>query len=192
MDPINIIIGLNIIASFGANASGAKKSFKSKVGAVREKPKTFLQWLPVSLSTLTLLLLIVSLFEIGTLEYTSDYQIIRYVGLIVYLIFTWIQIWAVKTLGENYSQEVVVLKNHSIVKSVPFKFIRHPQYFSQILLDFGAAFATLSFIVLPFAILLTPFLIMRAVLEEKLFTKHFGDEWKAYKKESGFMLPFIG
>ena len=42
MDPINIIVGLNIIASFGANLTGAKKGLKSTVTPVKERPKTYL------------------------------------------------------------------------------------------------------------------------------------------------------
>ena len=83
MDPINIIIGLNIIVTFGANVSGAKKGFKSKIGEAKEKPKTYLQNLPVILSTLALVGLILAVFQIGTFEYQEDYNTIRYIGLFV-------------------------------------------------------------------------------------------------------------
>ncbi len=55
MDPINIIIGLNIIATFGANIGAAKKGIKDKVGVFKDKPKTYLQTLPLILSTILLL-----------------------------------------------------------------------------------------------------------------------------------------
>ncbi len=192
MDPINIIIGLNIIATFGANYSGAKKGFKSKVGAFKDKPKTYLQWLPLSFSTLTLLLLILSVFQIGTLEYAEEYQTIRYIGLAFYLLFSWLQIWSFKTLGENYSQEILIMKNHQLVTKGPFKVIRHPQYLSQMLLDLGASAATLSFILMPIALIQIPFLFMRASVEDGLLEKHFGDSWKSYKQKTGSILPFIG
>lgn len=192
MDPINIIVGLNIIATFGANVSGAKKDLKSKIGATKEKPKTYLQKLPVILSTLTLIGLIISVFQIGTLEYLEQYNTIRYSGLAAYVIFSWIQVWAYKTLGENYSQDIVIKKNHQLVKKGPFKILRHPQYLSQILIDLGGAAATLSFIVAPIAIIQIPFIVLRASLEDKLLAKHFTDEFTLYKKKSGFIFPFIG
>lgn len=192
MDPINIIIGLNIIATFGANYSGARKGVKSKIGAVKEKPKTYLQWLPLTFSTITLLLLIVSVFQIGTIEYAEEYQIIRYIGLVFYLIFSWVQIWAFRTLGESYTQEIAVLKEHQLITGGPFRIIRHPQYFSQIMLDLGAAAATLSFILLPVAVVQIPFLFMRASLEDKLMEKYFGEKWKSYKSKTGSVIPFIG
>jgi protein-S-isoprenylcysteine O-methyltransferase Ste14 len=192
MDPINIIVGLNIIATFGANVSGAKKGLKSKIGATKEKPKTYLQKLPVILSTFTLIGLIISVFQIGTLEYKLDYNLIRYIGLAIYLVFSWIQVWAYKTLGENYSQDIMIKKDHQLVKKGPFRIVRHPQYLSQILIDLGGAAATLSYIVAPLAIIQIPFIILRASLEDKLLAKHFTDEFVLYQKRSGFIFPFIG
>ena len=192
MDPINIIVGINIIATFGANVSGAKKGLKSKIGATREKPKTYLQKLPVILSTVTLVALIISVFQIGTLEYKQEFNTVRYIGLVVYLLFSWIQVWAFKSLGENYSQDILIKKDHQLVKKGPFRLIRHPQYLSQILIDLGGAAATLSYIVAPIAIIQIPFILMRASLEDKLLAKHFNDEFVLYKKKSGFIFPFIG
>jgi protein-S-isoprenylcysteine O-methyltransferase Ste14 len=191
MDPINIIAGLNLVATFGANLTGAKKGLKSTIGASREKPKTYLQKFPLILATLTLIALILAIFQIFTLPYTNTNMILRLIGLIIYLIFSWIQIWSYRTLGESYSQEIVILKNHKLVTSGPFKFIRHPQYVSQILMDLGAGVATLSYIIIPLAIIQIPFVIMRANLEEKLLSKHI-KEFAEYKSKSGFMIPFIG
>ena len=192
MDPINIIVGLNIIATFGANVSGAKKGFKDKIGAAKEKPNTYLQKLPLILSTITLLGLILGVFQIGTLEYITEYNSIRYIGLAVYLFYSWVQIWAFKTLGENYSQDILIKKDHQLVKNGPFRIIRHPQYMSQILLDLGGAAATLSYIVAPIAVIQILFILLRASVEDKLMAKHFGNEFSSYKKKSGFVLPFIG
>ena len=192
MDPINIIIGLNIIATFGANVGAAKKGIKDKVGVFKVKPKTYLQTLPLVLSTIALVVLIVSLFQIGTLKYKTEYQTIRIIGLAFYLIFSWVQIWATKVLGDNFSQDIAIKKDHHLITSGPFKIIRHPQYFSQLLMDLGGAVATLSFILAPLAIIQLPFLLMRASLEDNLLEKHFGESFRTFKKKTGMIFPFIG
>lgn len=192
MDPINIIIGLNIIATFGANVGAAKKGIKDKVGVFKDKPKTYLQTLPLVLSTVALVVLIVSLFQIGTLEYKTDYQTIRVIGLAFYIVFSWVQIWSTKTLGDNFSQDIAIKKEHHIVTNGPFKIIRHPQYLSQFLMDLGGAAATLSFILAPLALIQIPFLFMRASMEDKLLEKHFGESFREYKKKSGMFFPYIG
>jgi protein-S-isoprenylcysteine O-methyltransferase Ste14 len=192
MDPINIIIGLNIIATFGANVGAAKKGIKDKVGVFKDKPKSYLQTLPLVLSTIALVLLIVSLFQIGTLEYKTENQTLRVIGLAFYIVFSWLQIWSTKTLGDNFSQDIAIKKDHHLITNGPFKFIRHPQYLSQFLMDLGGAAATLSFILAPLALIQIPFLFMRASMEDKLIEKHFGENFRAYKKKSGMFFPYIG
>jgi len=192
MDPINIIIGLNIIATFGANVGAAKKGIKDKVGVFKDKPKTYLQTLPLVLSTIALVVLIISLFQIGTLEYKTEYQTLRVIGLAFYIVFSWVQIWSTKSLGDNFSQDIAIKKDHHLVTNGPFKFIRHPQYFSQFLMDLGGAAATLSFILAPLALIQIPFLFMRASMEDKLLEKHFGENFRSYKKKTGMIIPFIG
>ena len=119
-------------------------------------------------------------------------QTLRIIGLIVYLTFSWIQIWATKVLGDNYSQDIVIKKDHHLITSGPFKFIRHPQYFSQFLLDTAGAVATLSFVLAPLALIQIPLLFLRASLEDKLLEKHFGENFRNYKKKSGMFFPFVG
>jgi protein-S-isoprenylcysteine O-methyltransferase Ste14 len=192
MDPINIIILLNVIATFGANVTGAKRGLKSTVSEIKEKPKTYLQKLPPVISMLSLVALILAAFQIGTLEYIEEYNLIRYIGLAVYLVFSWIQVWSFKTLGDNYSQDIMIKKNHELVTKGPFALIRHPQYMCQILLDLGAAAATFGYIVGLLALIEIPIYIMRASMEDKLLAKYFAEKFSDYKKKSGFMFPFIG
>ena len=192
MDPVNIIILLNVIATFGANVSGAKKGLKSKVAAIKDKPKTFLQKFPPILSAVTLIVLILGVFQIGTLEYMKEHNAIRFIGLPVYLIFSWIQVWSFKSLGDNYSQDIVIKKDHQLVTTGPFRYIRHPQYFSQILINIGGTAATVSYVLGILTLIEIPIYIMRALLEDKMLAKHFAEQFSAYKKKSGFMIPFIG
>jgi len=192
MDPINIFVGLNLVATFGANISGAKRGLKEKLTVHKEKPKTYLQKFPLVLSALSLVAIILGVFQIGTLEYKLEFENARLWGLVVYIAFSWFQIWAYKILGESYSQDILILKDHKLVTSGPFKLIRHPQYLSQILMDIGGGIATLSYIVIIIALIEVPFLIMRALLEEKILEKHFKENFSEYKSKSSFMLPFLG
>lgn len=192
MDPINIFIGLNLIATFGANIGAAKKGVKDKIGVYKDKPKTYLQTLPLYTSMITLAVLTVSLFQIGTLTYKPEYQTIRIIGFLVYLTFSWVQIWATRTLADNYSQEIAIKKDHKLITSGPFKFVRHPQYLSQVLVDFGGAVATLSYILAPLALIQIPIMFLRAFFEDKLLEKHFGENFRSYKKKSSLIIPFIG
>lgn len=192
---INILVALNLLVSMSANYSGAKKGLKTSITKVVERPVTFLQKLPPNISALVLILTILSIFKIGSLtdNFEIQFESIRIAGLIMFLIFSWLQVWAYKSLGKNYAQDIVILKEHQLHTTGIYKFIRHPQYISQILSDLGAGLALLSFTVVPIVILFElPLFIMRASVEDKLLQKYFGEKFAAYKKESGFIIPFIG
>ncbi len=195
MDPINLLVGLNLFVSMSANLTAAKKGLRTKFTGAKEKPITYLQKIPPNVAALVLVLLILGVFKIFTLssEYEEQFFNVRVIGLVVFLIFSWVQVYAFKSLGENYSQDIVIFKNHELYKGGLYKFIRHPQYLSQILSDLGAAVALLSYVALPVVVLIeVPLFVLRALYEDKLLEKHFGDEFKTYKKKTGFMIPFIG
>ncbi|MFA5805996.1 MAG: isoprenylcysteine carboxylmethyltransferase family protein [Melioribacteraceae bacterium] len=195
MDPINLLIAINFFVSMSANYSGAKKGLKTSITRVVERPATFLQKVPPNVAALVLILTIFSIFKIGSLsdKFEIQFENIRIAGLIMFLIFSWLQVWAYKSLGKNYAQDIVILKEHQLNTTGIYKFIRHPQYISQVLSDLGAGLALLSFTVVPIVILIElPLFIMRASVEDKLLQKYFGDKFTAYKKQSGFIIPFIG
>lgn len=195
MDVINLLVGINLFLSITANASGAKKGLKSSISDVIERPKTYLQKLPMNIAAIVLILEILGVFKIGTIDISESDPLYTYrlIGLLIFIVFSWLQVWAYKTLGKNYSQEVIISKKQELVTSGPFKFVRHPQYISQLLSDIGAGVALASYLVLPMVILiLIPLFILRAILEEKLLLKRFPEEYKEYKKKTGFLIPFIG
>jgi protein-S-isoprenylcysteine O-methyltransferase Ste14 len=195
MDPINLIIAINLFVSMSANYSGARKGLKTSITKVTERPVSFLQKAPPNIAALILVLTIISIFKVGTLpeEFESRFFIVRIIGLVMFVIFSWIQVASYKSLGKNYAQDVVILKEHELYTGGFYRVIRHPQYVSQILSDLGAGLALLSYLVLPLVIVLEiPLFIMRAGLEEKMLKKHFGQEFENYKKKSGFIIPFIG
>jgi protein-S-isoprenylcysteine O-methyltransferase Ste14 len=195
MDAINLLVAINLFVSLSANYSGAKKGLKTSITKVVERPVTFLQKVPPNTAAIILVLTILSVFKVGTLpvEYEVQYQTLRIIGLGMFIIFSWIQVWAYKSLGKFYAQDIVILKEHKLVTSGPYKIIRHPQYVSQFLSDLGAGLALLSFTVTPLVVIIElPLFVMRAIEEDRLLRKHFNVDFDTYKKRSGFMLPFIG
>ncbi|MEW6195716.1 MAG: isoprenylcysteine carboxylmethyltransferase family protein [Bacteroidota bacterium] len=193
MDPINLLVGINLFVSMSANYGGAKKGLKTSITKVSERPVSFLQKIPPNISALVLILIIAGIFKFAFLSTNKEFETLRYVGLGLFIIFSWLQVLAYKSLGNNYAPDIVVLKDHKLVTAGIYKFIRHPQYVSQILSDLGAGLALLNYIVVPLVLLIElPLFIMRAKYEETLLEKYFKEDFLQYKKHSGFILPFIG
>jgi len=193
MDAINIISLVALVFSIFANSATAKSGLKGAVTKNEKKPKTYLQKIPLNTSALILVLQILGLFQIGTLDYANNLIPIRIIGLLVFIIFSWLQVQSFKNLKGNYSQEIVIKKNHQLVTTGMHKIVRHPQYLSQILSDLGLGIALCSFLVVPLVLLVElPLFILRAKKEEEILNEYFGEKYIEYKKKSSFMIPFIG
>ena len=106
MNPINIIAGIALLLSIVANSSAAKGGLKRSVTKSERKPNTYLQKVPLNISALILILQIISVFEIGTIEYKDEYLVYRIIGLILFILFAWLQVKSFKNLKDFYSQDI--------------------------------------------------------------------------------------
>ncbi|MCB0730144.1 MAG: isoprenylcysteine carboxylmethyltransferase family protein [Ignavibacteriae bacterium] len=195
MDPINLIVAINLFVSMSSNLSGAKKGMKSKLSNVVKKPTTYLQKIPPNIAALVLILTIAAIFNLGVFDESikQEYNYLRIIGLVLFIIFSWVQVSSFKALGEFYSQDILIFKNHKLIKLGLYKYLRHPQYFSQILSDLGVGLALMGYLIIPIVIFIEiPLFILRAKAEENLLSAYFNEEFKEYKKKSGFFIPFIG
>lgn len=209
MDAINILLAINLLSTFVMGVSVAKQGLKQKLSKVKEKPASFLQSFPPNLAAVLILIFIISFFGVGVFQtdnsflqkLLSDSKVentdlilnLRAIGLVIYIIASWLQIKSIKDMGKFYSQDVLVLNDHSIISSGLFRYIRHPQYLFQILMDLGAGIALLSWIIIPLVVLVEfPLLILRARMEERLLLKYYPENYQLYKKKTGFFIPFIG
>lgn len=98
---------------------------------------------------------------------------------------------AIAALGRFWSLHVEIRENHEFVQSGPFRFVRHPTYFSMILetVSFGlicSAWWMLLFIPLVFV----PALILRLRLEEPALVEKFGDAYREYQRRVPMLIPY--
>ena len=101
---INILVAINLLVSMSANFSGARKGLKTSITKVVERPVSLLQKFPPNIAALVLIFTIISIFNLGTLteEFESKLYGVRIVGLIVFVIFSWLQVFAYKSLGNSF------------------------------------------------------------------------------------------
>jgi protein-S-isoprenylcysteine O-methyltransferase Ste14 len=102
-----------------------------------------------------------------------------------------IAIRARRTLAGNWSNAVALKKNHELITSGLYQYVRHPIYTGMLLMFLGTAlsFGTLGAMI-GFLIILIG-ILFKLKQEEILMTKHFAQEYTSYKKRTKTLIPFL-
>jgi len=98
-------------------------------------------------------------------------------------------VWARLILGGNWSGSITLKENHALVRTGPYRWVRHPIYGGLILAMLGTATAIGE--IRGFcgaAVMLIAFLI-KARSEDNLMHRTFGAEHDAYRRTTGVLLP---
>ncbi|MCK4734150.1 MAG: isoprenylcysteine carboxylmethyltransferase family protein [Methanophagales archaeon] len=119
-------------------------------------------------------------------------DILRYFGLIIFLVGYIFMIWAPLHLGKQFSWLVTVQEEHELVTDGPFRYMRHPRYSGIILWVFGVALTFLSIPGLVLAVLMSVLMLIRIPKEERMLHEEFGKEWEKFcKRTTKKIIPWI-
>ena len=99
-------------------------------------------------------------------------------------------VWARLAIGANWSATVTVKEDHELVRTGPYRFVRHPIYTGLLLGFIGTAVARAEWRgVLAVAIVFIA-LWRKLKLEERWMGEVFGETYAAYKSEVAALVPF--
>jgi len=97
---------------------------------------------------------------------------------------------SIKSLGRLWSFAFEIKEDHKIVKDGVYRYVRHPYYVGVLLEITGFSLFANSYYMLTLALLvLYPIIILRMILEEKLMTSVFREEYENYKREIRAFFP---
>ena len=98
---------------------------------------------------------------------------------------------AIAALGKFWSLHVEIRENHEFVQSGPFRWVRHPAYFSMILeLLALALICNAFFTLLLIPLFFVPVLIMRIRIEEVALVEKFGDAYRTFQRTKPALIPW--
>jgi protein-S-isoprenylcysteine O-methyltransferase Ste14 len=100
-----------------------------------------------------------------------------------------LRIRAMAVLGPRFSPLVAIQREHVLETRGPYARIRHPGYLGALLACAGGAVAFGSAAALPLVALMLAAQLARVRAEEALLAARFGDEWRAYARRTGALLP---
>jgi protein-S-isoprenylcysteine O-methyltransferase Ste14 len=113
-------------------------------------------------------------------------------GLAVALAGIALRQWAVQALGRFFQLELVVQEQHSVVRSGPYRVLRHPSYAGSILTCIGIGIALGRWESLAFMFVLpTAAFVHRITMEERMLVAGVGNDYAQYRRETWRLLPGV-
>ena len=102
-------------------------------------------------------------------------------GFIMFFLAIALRKSAMKMLGPNWSVQTRLIAGQRLIKTGPYKYLKHPYYAAVMLEMTGVAliFNSIAAVIFTYLIHL-PFLLIRIHLEEKLLISQFGEEYSKY------------
>ena len=100
--------------------------------------------------------------------------------------------WLFSAIGSNISETVLTKKEHKLVTSGPFRWVRHPLYSATILLFVSYSMIASNWWMMLFTSL-GLVMILRVVIprEEEALVSQFGEAYEEYRERVGRLLPKI-
>jgi protein-S-isoprenylcysteine O-methyltransferase Ste14 len=114
-----------------------------------------------------------------------------WVGVAVALGSLVLAVWARRHLGRNWSGAVTVKLDHELVRTGPYRRIRHPIYTGAIGMYVGVALASGRLQGLLALALVAAAYVRKVRMEEQNMRREFGAAYDEYVRESWAVIPWV-
>lgn len=114
---------------------------------------------------------------------------LRWAGFALGILSVVFWIWTQIHLDTQWSAQLQLRKEHHLVTSGPYAYIRHPLYSAMFSWAISLAFLTANWIFVAVAVLSIAGTVVRVPKEEQMMIEAFGDEYKAYMQRTGRFFP---
>lgn len=98
-------------------------------------------------------------------------------------------IWARRHLGENWSGTVSLKADHELIRSGPYRWIRHPIYTGMLLAMIGTALAVGEVRGILACLITLAAFYRKARREEQFLRQEFSEKFAAHLEHTGMFLP---
>jgi protein-S-isoprenylcysteine O-methyltransferase Ste14 len=99
--------------------------------------------------------------------------------------------WARLFLGGNWSSNVTLKQDHTLVRSGPYRIVRHPIYTGLLMALLGTAIALGELRCFLGVLLAAIAWKFKSMSEETLMVEQFGDQYARYREEVKGLVPYL-
>jgi len=114
---------------------------------------------------------------------------LRWMGVGLGLMAGLLLIWTFRSLGRNLTDTVVTRKEHTLVTSGPYRWVRHPFYSSATLAFLANSLAAANWFLFFTSGVAVLVLVIRTRKEERNLIARFGDDYRNYMQRTGRFVP---
>ena len=100
-------------------------------------------------------------------------------------------IWARRHLGRHWSGEITIKVGHDLIRSGPYRYLRHPIYTGVLAMYAGILLVTCEWLALAGFIVVALAYWRKIRLEEANLNRVFGANYDAYRRETWALMPGI-
>jgi len=110
--------------------------------------------------------------------------------------FVWagiaLRLWAIQTLGNFFRTRVLLQRDHRLITSGPYRYLRNPAYTGSVMifLGFGIAIGNWISLVTLLTLGCLP-LIVRIAVEDRALAARFGQDYREYRRTTWALIPFV-
>jgi protein-S-isoprenylcysteine O-methyltransferase Ste14 len=116
---------------------------------------------------------------------------LRWLGIVVFALAVSLLLWTLRSLGPNLTDTVVTRKTHTLVMRGPYRWVRHPFYDSAAFLMLSVTLMAANWFFLLGACAFMMLIVIRTRIEEDFLLARFGDNYRAYRNQTGRFLPRV-
>jgi protein-S-isoprenylcysteine O-methyltransferase Ste14 len=99
--------------------------------------------------------------------------------------------WARRHLGRNWSGAIATKAEHQLVRSGPYRLVRHPIYSAMLGMFLGTAIISGTFHALLALAVISAAYVRKIGLEERRLGEVFGADYEAYRREARAVIPWV-
>ncbi len=117
--------------------------------------------------------------------------LLRWTGVVALAIGDSIRLAALRELGRQYSMFLTIQSQHQLIRTGPYRRIRHPFYLGGLLTIPGMMLALRSPLSIIVFVISAGFVATRIGREEKMLIGQFPEEYAHYQRSSWRLLPYV-
>jgi protein-S-isoprenylcysteine O-methyltransferase Ste14 len=121
----------------------------------------------------------------------EQFQFAVVIGGMVQVLGLLLAVWARRHLGRNWAAEVRIGVDHELVRTGPYRWIRHPIYTAMLTMFLGTAIASSQYHALLGVAILFVAYIRKTRLEEEILSRTFPTDYDAYRRATWRFVPPI-